>query len=87
MALNIKNPETEELARTLAERRKEGITKVVTEALREALERDKRRPRKETREEFHRGIEEIVAHFNSLPVLDDRSPDDILGYNEQGLFD
>lgn len=87
MALNIKNPETEELARQLAERRKEGITKVVTEALRDALEREKRRPRKESAEEFHRGIEEIVAHFNSLPVLDDRSPDEILGYNEQGLFD
>jgi antitoxin VapB len=87
VALNIKNAETEELARDLARRRKQGITEVVTDALRVALEREKRRPRKETGDEFHRGIREIVDHFKSLPVVDRRSPDDILGYNEQGLFD
>jgi antitoxin VapB len=87
MALNIKSPETEALARELARRRKQGITQVVTEALRKELERERRKPRKESKEEFHRGIQDIVDHFNRLPVLDDRSPDEILGYNEHGLFD
>ena len=34
-----------------------------------------------------RRIDEIVERFNKLPVLDDRSDDEILGYNEQGHFD
>ena len=87
MALNIKDSETEELVRALARRRKQGITETVRELARKELERERRRPRKESAEEFHRGIQEIVDHFKSLPVLDDRSPDEILGYNDQGLFD
>jgi len=87
MALNIKNPETEKLARELARRRKQGITEVVTEALRKEVERERRKPRHADREEFHRGIQEIVDSVKRLPVLDDRSPDEILGYNEHGLFD
>ena len=31
--------------------------------------------------------EEIVRSFNELPVLDDRSADEIIGYNEHGHFD
>jgi antitoxin VapB len=87
MALNIKNPEAEALARELARRSKQGITQAVIEALREKLERERRKPRRESKEEFHRAIQEIVDHFKSLPVLDDRSPDEILGYNEHGHFD
>jgi antitoxin VapB len=87
MALNIKNPETERLARELARRRKQGITEVLTEVLRKEVERERRKPTARDYEAFKRGIDEIVAHFNRLPVLDDRSDDEILGYNEQGLFD
>ena len=85
MALNIKNPETERLARELARRRKQGITEVLTDVLRKEVERERRKPSRH--EAFKRGIDEIVAHFNGLPVLDDRTDDEILGYNEQGLFD
>ena len=87
MALNIKNPETERLARELARRRRQGITEVLTEVLRREVERERKKPGREDFAAFKRGIDEIVAHFNSLPVLDDRSDDEILGYNEQGLFD
>jgi antitoxin VapB len=88
MALNIKNPETEKLARELARRRKTGITEAVTDALRKEVERERRKPpRKESYEGFKRGIDEIVERFNKLPVLDDRSPDEIIGYNEKGHFD
>lgn len=87
MALNIKNAETEKLARELARRRKQGITEVVTEALRKELERERGRSRRGDKEAFHRRIQSIVDDVKQLPVLDDRSPDDIIGYNEHGLFD
>jgi antitoxin VapB len=88
MALNIKNPETEKLARELARRRKQGITEAVTDILRQELERERRKPpRKESYEEFKRGIDEIVERVAKLPVLDDRTPDEIIGYNDKGHFD
>jgi antitoxin VapB len=88
MALNIKNTETEELARWLARRRKQGITRVVTEALRKEVNRERRKPvRRQTHPSFRRGIQEIVDEVKKLPVLDDRLPDEIIGYNERGHFD
>jgi antitoxin VapB len=88
VALNIKNAETERLARELARRRGQGLTEVVTEALRKEVERERRKPpRKQSAEEFHRAIQEIVDEVKRLPILDDRSPDEIIGYNEQGHFD
>ena len=88
MALNIKNPETEDMVRELARRCGTGITEAVTEAVREKLERERRKPRRrEDYETFSRRIEEIVERVRRLPVLDDRTPDEILGYNEQGHFD
>jgi antitoxin VapB len=87
MALNIKNAETEKLARDLARLRGEGITEALTAVLRREVERERRKPRRDDKEKFHRDIDEIVKSFNKLPVLDDRSPDEIIGYNEQGHFD
>jgi len=87
MALNIKNTETEKLARELARRRKQGITEALTDVLRKEVERERRKPRRESYEVFKRGIDEIVERIRRLPVLDDRSPDEILGYNERGTFD
>ncbi len=87
MALNIKNPETEKLARELARRRKQRITDVITDALRKELERERRKPRPGGDDEFHRRIQKIVDEVKRLPVLDDRPPDEIVGYNEQGFFD
>jgi antitoxin VapB len=87
VALNIKNPETEKLARELARRRKQGITEAVTEVLRKEVERERQKLRRDDREERLRRIEEIVQEVKKLPVLDDRTADEILGYNDQGLFD
>jgi antitoxin VapB len=87
MALNIKNPETEKLARELARRRGQGITEAVTDVLRREVERERKKPLRENKEKFHRDIEEIVQRFNQLPILDDRTDDEILGYNERGHFD
>jgi antitoxin VapB len=87
MALNIKNPETERLARELARRRKQGLTEVITDVLRKEVERERRKPSRHDYDAFKRGIDEIVERVSRLPVLDDRTDDEILGYNEQGLFD
>lgn len=82
MALNIKNPEAERLARELAEATGENITQAVTQALREQLIRRTGRVRDITLREDIRRIQERIAQ---LPVLDDRSPDEIVGYDEHGL--
>lgn len=82
MALNIKNAETERLARELARRRKQGITEVVTDALRKEVERERRRPQRESREAFLRAVREIGERGSRHPVIDTRSEDDILGYDD-----
>ena len=38
-------------------------------------------------EEFRAAVREIQDHIAKLPVLDDRSADEIIGYNEHGHFD
>jgi antitoxin VapB len=87
MALNIKNAETEKLVRELARRRGQGITEALTDVVRREVERERRKPRRSDIEERRRRIEEIVQRVKSYPVLDNRSPDEIIGYNDQGHFD
>jgi antitoxin VapB len=80
--LNIRNPETERLAAELALRTGETKTEAVTKALRDRLERLKReRAKRPLTEE----LEAIAKHCADLPVLDARSTDEILGYDDQGL--
>jgi antitoxin VapB len=82
MALNIRNPETERLAAELAKHTGETKTEAVTKALRDRLARVRReRSRRRLADE----LEEIAAHCASLPVLDRRPADEILGYDEHGL--
>ena len=69
MALNIKNEETERLARELSRRRDQGITEVVTQALRKELTRERRRPRRGDTD-FRRRIQEIVDDMKRLPLLE-----------------
>ena len=45
MGLNIKNPETEQLARELARQNGETVTMAITIALKKRLERQKRNPK------------------------------------------
>lgn len=83
MALSIKDPETDRLARALAAATGESLTDAIREAIRDRLERESRRARRGVGLEIRR-IQERVAR---LPVLDPRSPDEILGYDEHGLPD
>lgn len=82
MALNIKDPTTDRLARELAKETGETITAAITVALRERLDRV---AGGSPYEEKLRRIRAIVAQTRELPVLDDRSADEILGYDENGL--
>jgi len=82
MALNIRNPETEELAATLAKLTGETKTQAVTKALRDRLERVRRRL---SGRRLADELDEIALHSASLPVLDARDADEILGYDESGL--
>ena len=81
-ALNIKNPETVGLARELAAKTGEGITEAVTNALRERLAAVSRQSDRTILRSNVARIQEFVA---SLPELDPRSPNEILGYDEFGL--
>jgi antitoxin VapB len=82
MALNIKNAEAERLARRLSELTGESITEVVLNGLRERLLRVEGRPSPAN------VLEELAAirqRCSALPILDARSPDEILGYDDRGL--
>lgn len=82
MALNIKSAEAEKLARELARRTGESITDAVTVALKERMARlSQRRAKRSLADE----LDEIAKRCAALPVFDHRTPDEILGYDENGL--
>jgi len=82
MALNIKHPDADRLARELARRRKRSITDVVLEALETALAKERQAVRSPG---LAKELLDIGERYVALPTLDDRSDDEILGYNEHGL--
>nr|WP_278116263.1 type II toxin-antitoxin system VapB family antitoxin [Mesorhizobium sp. WSM4875]WIE94713.1 type II toxin-antitoxin system VapB family antitoxin [Mesorhizobium sp. WSM4875] len=82
MALSIKDRETEQLARKLAERTGETITVATRRALEERLRRTGTDAR---RAALLDDLEAIRKRMSALPVLDDRTADEIIGYDENGL--
>ena len=81
MAISIRNPRVERLARDLARRKGSTMTDVIVEALeasfvaedgRYLLRRD--------------ALAKIAAECAALPDLDRRSAEDILGYGDAGEF-
>lgn len=82
MAMSIRNPETEKLAREVSRLTGETLTEAIGKSLEERLERLKRR---RDEENLRRDLDEILERFHALPVLDTRSEDEILGYDENGL--
>jgi antitoxin VapB len=82
MALNIRNPEAEQLAATLAKLTGETKTEAVIKALRSRLERLRReRSRRRLADE----LDEIAKNVARLPLRDARAAEEILGYDEHGL--
>jgi antitoxin VapB len=82
MALNIKNPEADRLARELTEVTGESITDAVIAAMRERLERERARGR---RARLASELGRIRERYQRLPVVDARPADEILGYDAIGL--
>lgn len=82
MALHIKDPKADRLARELAEVTGETLTEAITRALEERLAKQRKAM---SLEERRARIEKLLSEFDALPVLDDRSPDEIIGYDENGL--
>jgi antitoxin VapB len=81
MAISIKDPETDRLARALAAATGESLTEAIRRALRDRLDRESHRSRRGIAVEVRR-IQERVAR---LPVLDARPPDDLVGYDDHGV--
>jgi antitoxin VapB len=82
MALSIKNPETERLAREVAKETGETLTEAIEAALKERLEKLRRKQRRRvTREK----LEDILRRVDTLPTLDERPEEEILGYDEHGV--
>jgi antitoxin VapB len=86
MALNIKSPEAEKDVRRLAELTGESLTEAMHKAVRERLERLSSEEAALKAARWAKA-EEIIRRIQALPVLDPRSPDEIIGYNEHGTFD
>ncbi len=82
MPMSIKNFEVERLAREIAAKTGESLTRAIEKALQERLERlrtERRKPVVLTQ------LEDILRRVDELPVLDTRTPEQILGYDENGL--
>lgn len=84
MAISLKDPETDRLARAVAALTGETLTAAVRNALKERLERERLR-RGEITDLVDR-LREIGEHLAKQPVLDPRSPDEIVGYDETGMW-
>jgi antitoxin VapB len=92
MALNIKDRETEEVVRRLAQRTGLSITEAVKQAAADKL----RRMDTEHAERLARLTPEQLAKFQkleaickeaaALPVFDGRTPDEIIGYDDRGIW-
>jgi antitoxin VapB len=83
MPLSIKNAEAEQLARELARETHESITTAITRALEERLIRVRGSRLADDR---RRRALDIIAQCAALPDLDTRNPEEILGYDDQGVF-
>jgi len=82
MAISIKSLEAERLAREIAAKTGESLTEAIHRALAERLERLQRQRKNQARLSQ---LEDILRRVDQLPVLDPRTPDEIIGYDEQGL--
>ncbi len=81
MPLHISNPEADRLARELARLKGKTITEAVVKALRERLLRETGRAPVGLKAE----IMEISRRAGRISRRTDRTPEEIVGYDERGL--
>jgi antitoxin VapB len=82
MPLSIKNDATERLARKVADETGETLTEAIQTALEERWARLKSKRRNHI---LSSQLEDLLQRVDSLPTLDARSEDEILGYDEHGI--
>jgi len=82
MALNIKDPDTDRLARELAEATGESITVAARRAIEERLKRVRAQAAAELGAD---DLDAIIARGRQRRMLDERTAEEILGYDEIGL--
>jgi antitoxin VapB len=84
MSINIKNKEAERLLAEIKARTGRGTTDLLLDLLR----RERERLSSEQAREAERALEDmrwLQERWRTLPILDPRSPDEIIGYDENGL--
>lgn len=82
MTFNIKDPYADGLTRELAAETGETLTEAVTVAVSERLQRVRaQRSGRSLADE----LDVIAARCAALPVIDERTEDEILGYGHDGL--
>ncbi len=81
MALNIKDPETDRLARALAAEAGESLTTAIKTAIQDRLIRMRAHPRHDA----PTTMAQIIERGRTRTTVDDRCEDDILGYGTDGL--
>lgn len=82
MPLSIKNEDTERLARKVASVTGESLTEAIHKALEERWGKLRANRRHQVLTDQ---IEDLLRRVDSLPTLDARPEDEILGYDEHGV--
>ncbi|OGQ82932.1 MAG: antitoxin [Deltaproteobacteria bacterium RIFOXYA12_FULL_58_15] len=82
MALSIKSPEADRLARELSQHTGETLTEAIVVALRERVARYRHRKMSSCRREKLRALRQSMKN---LPILDHRGAEEVIGYDELGL--
>jgi antitoxin VapB len=83
MALSFEDQETDSLARQVANLTGESLTEAVRGALRLRLRHEQLKRGESPWDDAE--IDVILRRCRALPLLDDRTEDEILGYDENGL--
>ena len=82
MGISIKHDEYERLIRQLAEDRGTSLTEAIGVAVRNEIDRGRKAAGDET---FTERVRRLQALVREAPMLDPRTPDEIIGYDEYGL--
>ena len=84
MALSLKDKETDRLARAVADLTGETLTEAIRKALAERLERERLRHGRTVR--LADRLTQLGRECANLPDYDTRSPDELVGYDETGIW-
>jgi antitoxin VapB len=80
----IRNSKTEAKVRKLAKRTRRSLTAAIDHAVEQELAR-MQRPSPRKGHVDREKLAEVLAYFDSLPVDDPRTHEDIIGYDEHGV--